>query len=417
MQKRSPGDALGIFRYIKVELPNMPDELDNPPLYNEAKQKTLRRWRHILGRFSQQQLSCQMSATDARIETALDYLYNREYSGRGVRPQQGQSKGSDTSKQPGSLDPSQLNVPTWINEIRDLFPQETVEVVEKHALNRYGMKELVTDPEVLAKLEPNMDLLKTVLTFKGMMDGKVLAVARRIIREVVEEIKRKLENEIKQALAGKLNRTQHSPLKVAQNLDWRGTVRANLKHYDPDRQQLMVQQVKFFSRIERRVPWRVILCIDQSGSMADSVIHSAVMAGILAGLPLLSVKLVVFDTAVVDLSEHVSDPVEVLMSVQLGGGTDIGQALSYCEQLVESPQRTVLILISDFCEGASPLRLLNVCRRLKEAGAILLGLASLDQGAHPYYDEQMAERLVDAGMEIAALTPKRLAQWLAKVIS
>lgn len=363
-----------------------------------------------------------MSAQDARIETALDYLYNREYGGRGVRsyPDAGQSqgKGSDTSKQPGSLDPSQLNVPTWINEIRDLFPKETVEVVEKHALNRYGMDELVTDPEVLAKLEPNMDLLKTVLTFKNMMDGKVLQVVRRIIREVVEEIKRKLENEIKQALAGKLNRTQHSPLKVAQNLDWRGTMRANLKHYDPDRQQLMVQQVKFFSRIERRVSWRIILCIDQSGSMADSVIHSAVMAGILAGLPLLSVNIVIFDTSVVDLSEHASDPVEVLMSVQLGGGTDIGQAMSYCERLIESPQRTVLVLISDFAEGASPFKLINTCRRMKEAGVVLLGLASLeDQGADPYYDLQMAERLADAGMEIAALTPKRLAQWLAKVIS
>jgi predicted metal-dependent peptidase len=384
-------------------------------------QKTLRRWRHILGRFSQQQLPCDMSATDTRIENALDYLYNREYAGRGVRSQPGlgsrQGSGQDTSKQPGSLDPSQLTVPTWINEIRDLFPKETVAVVEKHALNRYGMEELVSDPEVLEKLEPNLDLLKSVLTFKNMMDGQVLVVVRRIIREVVEEIKRQLENEIKQALAGKLNRIRHSPLKVSQNLDWRGTMRANLKHYDPDRQQLIIQQVKFFSRVERRVPWQIILCIDQSGSMIDSVIHSAVMAGILAGLPLLSVKLVIFDTSVVDLSEHASDPVEVLMNVQLGGGTDIGQAIGYCEQLVESPQRTVLILISDFAEGASPRKLLNICRRLKEAGVILLGLASLeDHGASPYYDEQMAARLADAGMEIAALTPKRLAQWLAKVI-
>ncbi|HEY1173101.1 MAG TPA: VWA domain-containing protein [Verrucomicrobiae bacterium] len=365
------------------------------------------RWRLVLGRFAQNQLSEPLSARDARMEAALDYLYSREYKGRGVRDRQ----------QAGSLDPSQLTVPGWLGEVRELFPREVVEVIEKHALDRYGMKELLTDPQTLEKLEPNMDLLKTLLTFRGHLQGEVLETARRIIRQVIEEIKRKLEPDVRRALAGRMNRWRHSPQKAAQNFDWRDTIKRNLKHYDAKRGQIVLQDPRFFARNTRQLPWQVILCVDQSGSMADSVIHSAVMAGILAGLPLVRVRLVVFDTQVVDLSDHVDDPVEVLMSVQLGGGTNIGQALQYCESLVENPHRTVLALVSDFCEGAAPAVMLGTCRRLRESGVKLMGLASLDQGAAPIYDHHMAERLAETGMEIAALTPKHFAAWLAKVIN
>jgi Mg-chelatase subunit ChlD len=375
-----------------------------------AKNKKMVRWRHILGRFSEDQLQCTMSAADLRREAALDYLYGKEYRGRGIRTE------SKTEKTPGTLDPSQLSVPDWLHEVRELFPQETIEVIEKHALDRYQLTELVTDAQVLETLEPSQDLLKMVLTFRNQMQGGVLTVARRLIRQVVEEIKRKLEQEIRRVLLGKLNRFQQSPLKIAQNLDWKGTLRQNLKHYDPQTQQLVVENVRFFSRVERQIPWQVILCVDESGSMADSVIHSAVMAGILTSLPALKVNLVIFDTAVVDLSDRADDPVEVLMSVQLGGGTDIGKALTYCEQLVQDPQRAVLVLVSDFAEGASPRKLLKSCRRLKESGVTLLGLAALDQRANADYDRQMAEQLAANGMEIAALTPKQLAEWLVTVI-
>jgi Mg-chelatase subunit ChlD len=204
---------------------------------------------------------------------------------------------------------------------------------------------------------------------------------------------------------------------MAQNLDWRGTIRKNLKNFDNERKQIVVEQVLFFSRIQRRLPWRIILCVDQSGSMASSVIYSAVMAGILSGLPLIDVKLVVFDTSVVDLSSHIDDPVELLMSVQLGGGTNIGQAMQYCEQLVEDPHRSIVVLISDFCEGASPRPLISSCQRLREGGVRLLGLAALDEKANAGYDVEMAEMLAAVGMDIAALTPKHFAEWLAKTIS
>lgn len=370
----------------------------------------LDRWRLVLGKYADHRLrglGGNLSDTSRRMDGALEFLYGREYQGRGLRSELG----------PGSLDSSQLTLVTWLGEVRELFPNDTVEVIEKHALDRYGLTELVTDPKTLERLEPNQQLLRMLLTLRGHLKGEVLHLARRIVKQVVDEIRRKLESEVRQALAGRLNRFRHSPMAIAQNFDALGTVRKNLKHYDPERQKLVIEQLRFFERNTRRLPWDIILCVDQSGSMADSVIHSAVMAGILAGLPAFRVKLVVFDTSVVDLSEHADDPVEILMRVQLGGGTDIAQAVRYCAQLVENPHRTVLVLVTDFCEGAPPGELVRAVKKLAEARVKILGLAALDGQSHPVYDRQMAERLAACGMEIAALTPQRLAHWLVRVIS
>jgi Mg-chelatase subunit ChlD len=379
---------------------------------NSRQQKTLARWRLVLGHYAKDQINVGMSLEQQRIENALDFLYSREYQGRGVRDEQDRN-----TPRSGGLDPTQLTVPRWLSEVRELFPKETVAVIEKHALDRYGLTELVTDPEILRRLEPNFELLKMLLTFRGHLQGEVLNEARRIIRNVVEEIKQRLAAEVRRAFSGRRNRFRHSNVKIAQNLDWRGTIRKNLKNFDARRRQMVVDRVLFFSRIQRRLPWRIILCVDQSGSMAGSVIYSAVMAGILSNLPLIDVKLVVFDTSIVDLSDRIDDPVETLLSVQLGGGTNIGQAMRYCEQLMEDPHRTIVVLISDFCEGAGPGPLLLSCRRFREAGARLLGLAALDENANPSYDVHMAERLAETGMDIAALTPKHFAEWLAKTIS
>lgn len=369
---------------------------------------SLPRWRLVLGKYAEQGLpGGGLGPDQTRMDRALEYLYGREYRGRGVR---------DGERQ-GSLDQSQPTLVTWLHEVRELFPRETVEVVEKHALDRYGMTELVTDPQVLERLQPNQQLLRTLLSLRGHLHGDVLHTARRIVRQVVDELRRQLEAEVRQVLSGRLQRFRHAPFPMLQNFDVLGTIRRNLRHYDRQQRRIVLEQLRFFDRNRRRLPWDVVLCVDQSGSMVDSVIHSAVMAGILAGLPSLRVRLVVFDTNVVDLSDHVDDPVETLMGVQLGGGTDIGQAVRYCSQLVENPHRTVFVLVTDFCEGARPDELVRAVRKLAEARVKLLGLAALDGSAQPVYDRQMAERLAACGMEIAALTPQRLAHWLVKVIS
>lgn len=384
---------------------------------DRQREQAFSRWRLVLGRFSERSLGA-LQGKDQQMDRVLDYLYGREYAGRGVRmsePAPGQ--GDESGPRSAGLEGSRLTVPDWINQVRDLFPNDTVEVIQRHALDRYKMTELVTDPEVLQSIEPNYDLLKSVLSFKGMMKGPVLTIARRVVKQVVEDLTRKLSKEIRRALWGKLNRRRRTNLKSANNLDFKRTIRANLKNYDLENKRIMLQNMYFYSRVRRHMPWHIIMAVDCSGSMVDSVIHSAVMAGIFKGLPSMRVSLVAFDTSIIDLSEQATDPVEVLMNVQLGGGTNIGNAVRYCETLVTQPNRTIFVLVTDFCEGGPPQNLIASIRRLREAGVKVLGLVALDSQAMPAYDTELAEACADAGAEIAALTPQRLAEWLGTVIS
>src|SRR5262249_29603041 len=207
-----------------------------------AGETTLARWRLVLGQYAKDRLHAGLTLEQQRIENALDFLYLREYRGRGVRAEQDR-----TGPRSAGLDPSQLTVPKWLNEVRELFPKETVAVIEKHALDRYGLTELVTDPEILRRLEPNFDLLKMLLTFRGHLKGEIVDEARRVIRKVVEEIKQRLATEVRRAFSGRRNRFRHSNVKIAQNLDWRGTIRKNLRDFDKEREQMQNDQVQCFA--------------------------------------------------------------------------------------------------------------------------------------------------------------------------
>jgi Mg-chelatase subunit ChlD len=364
------------------------------------------RWRLVLGRYASSSLGCQgLPGSVARMDIALDYLYGRELERRGLK-----------SDRQGSLDPSQVRAVNWLAEIRDLFPASVCQTITAHALARYGITDILKDPAALERLEPNEALLQSLMALKDRADGAVQSKIREVARRVVEEIIKRLKADVSRAFSGKRNRFERSQLKVLQNFDWRATIRENLKNWDRERGVIVAERLRFNARVRRRFPWTVILCVDQSGSMAASVIHSAVMAAILAGLPSVKLHLVVFDTSVVDLTDRVSDPVGVLMSVQLGGGTDIGRAVSYCEGLITQPSRTVFVLVSDFCEGASPARLLAAVKRLAEARVTMLGLAALDGAAVPDYDRTMGEQLAASGMSVSALTPEHFAEWLAGVI-
>jgi len=369
----------------------------------------LRRWRLVLGRYAEQELRwAPQTGDDWKLEGALDYLYGREYSRRGLA----RSKGG-----PGSLDPAQIQAVDWLQRIRKIFPRDVYERMQGQALERYQIKELLDDPQVLLGLEPNQALAKTLLSLRGRLRPETRDAVKAIIRKVVEEITRQLRTEFQNAFHGRRNRFRRSHLKSAQNFDWRTTIRENLKHFDQESRRLVIERPCFNSRVRRSLPWDVILCVDQSGSMFESVMYSAIVAGILSSLPAVRIRLVVFDTSVVDLSHLAQDPVEVLLTVQLGGGTDIGKAMRYCEQLITSPHRTVVALISDFCEGASMRQLLGCVQRMAEARVKLLGLAALDQDAQPTFDREAARRLSNQGMEVAALTPVHFAQWLGEVMT
>lgn len=373
--------------------------------------ETLRRWRLILGRYAAQPLSqANFSAGDWKLDQALEYLYGREYDGRGLaRPAGGGG--------PGSLDPSQLRAVDWLNRSRKLFPQDVFERMQTQAIDRYQLTDLLNDPAVLRSLDATPGLAKALLGMRGRLSAQMRDAVREVIQKTVDEITRKLKNDFVNALVGRRNRLRRSHIKSAQNFDARATIAANLKHYDLARKQLVIEHPRFNARVKRNLPWDVVLCVDQSGSMMDSVIYSAVIAGIMSSLPAVRVKLVVFDTAVVDLTHMAHDPVEVLLTVQLGGGTDIGRAVAYCESLLRNPQRTVFALISDFAEGAAPGPLLAAVQRMAQARVTLLGLAALDESANPVYDRQMAQRLAGKGMHVAALTPTHFAQWLAEVMN
>ena len=370
-------------------------------------QELLNRWRLVLGKYAEGQISFSSNNVQyMEMENVLDYLYSREYG-------EDQEVREDRK---GGREGSRLTVPHWLRQIKKLFPKRTVEILERHALEKYKMTELLTDPEVLRKLEPNKELLKTILSLKHMMKGEVLLLAREIARKVADELTKKLEQELRQSFFGKLNRNASSPVRSARNLDMKKTIRNNLKNYDTEREQILLKQIYFHSRMKKYNTWRIILCVDESGSMLDSVIHSAVMAGIFARLPMLDTRLVIFDTNVVDLSGYADDPVETLMSVQLGGGTNIAGALSYCEGLVEFPCRTMIVLVSDLYEGGGYQNLYYVSRGLIESGARMVVLTALDRDANPNYDRNAAAVLAGMGAFVGAMTPEELADFIGNIV-
>ncbi len=364
----------------------------------------LTRWRLLLGEAAQPALGG-LSGEALAADTALTWLYGRdpEAVARGERG--------------AGLGPSQLSTPDWINTIHELFPKEVIERLESDAVELYGIDEVVTNLEVLERIEPSEALLRAVLHTKHLMNPDVLAAARSLVAEVVRQIMEKLATEVRQAFSGARDRRRRSMLKVARNFDFKRTVQGNLHRWDPQRGKLFLETPVFMSRVRRHTErWDICLLIDQSGSMVDSVIHSAVMAACLWNLPGMRTRLVAFDTEVVDLTSDVSDPVELLMKVQLGGGTDIAKAVAYAQSLVENPQRTVVVLVSDFYEGGDPRELVRRTKAMVQAGVTVLGLAALDSGANPCYDKEMAARLVREGAHVGAMTPGQLAAWLAEKV-
>ncbi len=389
----------------------------------------INRWRLILGKYSENHIDFRVdidnthadvdTGVDSRsidfyreIDAALEFLYNREYgTARGIRIDtiEMHEKKADTGE-------SVLTIPEWITKVRELFPKEAREILEDHALERYNLTDLLTDKSILRSLEPNISLLRSILHMKDLFDAEVLETANSIVERIVHELMDKFYTKIRRSLTGKINKTHFGGRPSIKTINFKRTILKNLKNYDIENKRIMLDKIYFNSQEKLYNPWHIILAIDQSGSMINSVIHSSIMGAIFAGLSNMKTRLVLFDTSVVDLSEHMEDPVKTLMGVQLGGGTDIAQALEYSCSLIENPKRTIMILISDLYEGGSYSQLYSQAGNIIETGAKFLVLTAVDYDSVPDYDKNAAKRLRFMGADVGAVTPDKLAEWIRDII-
>jgi Mg-chelatase subunit ChlD len=372
----------------------------------------LARWRLVLGRAAESHgISCSGQAEAERIEQLVGFLFE---SGQGKS--EGGRGGRQSPDRSAGRGPSQLTVPDWVDAVNELFPHQSKKVMQKELVRRRGIAEIMEKPELLEKIEPNLDLVKTLLTHRELLNPKTRILARKIIDQVVQELKRKMQVQVEQAITGAIRKDRHSPRKIYRNLDLKTTLRRNLHNFHAASGKLLVDQLFFYAAERKKKPWHVIVVVDQSGSMLESAIFSAVMASIFAELPAVKTSLVLFDTQIVDLSDQVGQPVDVLLSIQLGGGTDITQALLYANELIRQPQRTIIVLITDFYEGRPESELVAQTRIMADSGVRMIGLGALGYDARPSYNKTTAGKLRKVGMDILVCTPEKLAECMAAII-
>jgi hypothetical protein len=320
---------------------------------------------------------------------------------------------SDRKAGLGSSAPS---VPRWLGDIRTYFPTSVVQVLQRDAFERLDLKRMLTEPELLETVTPDVSLVSTLISMRSILGGKTKETARLVVRKVVEELTRRLEEPMRQAVAGAIDRASRNCRPRHAEIDWNRTIRANLRHYQAEYKTIIPETRIGHGRRQRSSLKDVILCIDQSGSMANSVVYSSIFGAVMASLPAVSTRLVVFDTNVVDLTETIDYPVDVLFSVQLGGGTDINRAVGYCEGLITRPEDTILVLISDLYEGGVAEGLLARAHRLVSSGVQTIALLALSDEGAPSYDRALAARLAALGVPSFACTPDLFPDLMAAAI-
>jgi Mg-chelatase subunit ChlD len=364
----------------------------------------LRRWRLILGGDDCDGTGLSLAGVDLSMDRALTALYDadRQQDARGRRK--------------AGLGASSPAVARWLGDIRSFFPSSVVRVMQQDAMDRLDLKQLLLEPEMMEAVEPDVHLVANLLSLSGVMPAKAKETARIVVRKCVEELERKLASPLRQAVIGSLNRAERNRRPRHKEIDWNRTIRANLKHYQPKYKTIVPETRIGFGR-KRSALRDIILCVDQSGSMATSVVYAGVFAAVLASLPAIRTQVVVFDTAVVDLSDKLSDPVEVLFGTQLGGGTDINRALAYCQGLIRQPHETILVLISDLYEGGDNKEMLKRVGSILASGVQLVSLLALSDDGAPMYDHQNAAAFAAMGAPAFACTPDLFPDLMAAAIA
>jgi len=355
----------------------------------------LQKWRLVLGKESDPASEVGVEGVAAGMDDVLEALYNNERK--------------------GGLGASSPNVNRWLGDIRKYFPVSVVQVMQKDAVERLDLQRLLLEPELLQMVEPDVGLVATILSLSKVMPAKTKDTARLVIKNVVESLEKKLRNPLRQAIEGALSRSIHNRKPKLKEVDWNRTIRLNLKHYQPDYQTVIPELIVGHGRKGQALK-HIILLVDQSGSMASSVVYAGVMGAIMASLKSVKTHFIAFDTAVADLTNEMKDPVDLLFGVQLGGGTDINKALGYAKELITAPADTVLILISDLYEGGSQTEMLKKAAAIKSSGANFITLLALDDKGAPSFDRAMAGNLTLMGIPCFTCTPDRFPELMAAAI-
>ena len=363
----------------------------------------LRRWRLALGGDSTDGLS----ERDRRLDAALSGLYER--------PEKSDRRGSANRR--GGLGGSAPRVARWLGDIREFFPASVVQVIQKDAFERLGLKQMLLEPEFLAALEADVHLVADLIALRAVMPEKTKDTARQVVAKVVKELMAKLETRTAETIRGAVDKRRRTRRPRHADIDWPRTIARNLRHWQEAHRSIVPETLIGHGRMSKRANLEeVILCVDQSGSMGTSVVYSSIFAAVMASIPAIATSLVVFDTNIIDLTEELADPIEVLFSVQLGGGTDINQALAYCERLIEEPGRTHLVLISDLIEGGIADQMLARARAMVTAGVNVIVLLALNDDGRPAYDATHAAILASLGCPVFACTPHQFPELMAAAL-
>ncbi|CAM4218039.1 VWA domain-containing protein [Saccharibacillus endophyticus] len=355
-----------------------------------------------------------LTEEEAIMDSALAAIYDDTESGTPSAGGSASGSGSGSGGRGAGSGRGSVNLSRWLGDVRNLFSEDVVSIIQNDAIERRGWKQLLFEPELLASVKPDIQMVGTLMSLRGKIPEKTKDTARMLVKAVVDELMARMKEDMQRAVTGALNRRQHTPLPSLSGLDWKRTIQRNLKHYDTERKLLIPERFYYFDRARRSKEWTVILDIDQSGSMAESVIWASVTGAIFASMPALDTRVVVFDTEVVDLTEQCADdPVDMLFGIQLGGGTDINKSVAYCEQYIEDPKKTLFIMITDLYEGGNQSALVRRMREMRESGVRTLCLLALSDGGRPFYDERLARQLARDGTPCFACTPAMLPELVA----
>ncbi|KOT98625.1 von Willebrand factor A [Streptomyces sp. NRRL F-5755] len=369
-------------------------------------QERLRRWRLVLGGDGADGTGCELRGQDAAMDGALSALYG------GRRPGGAGDGGARTA----GLGASAPNVARWLGDIRTYFPTSVVQVMQRDAIERLGLSALLLEPEMLEAVEADVHLVGTLLSLNKVMPETTKETARAVVRKVVEQLEKRLSSRTRATLTGALDRSARVSRPRHRDIDWDRTIRANLKNYLPEYRTVVPERLIGYGRAAQSVKKDVVLCIDQSGSMAASVVYASVFGAVLASMRAIATRLVVFDTAVVDLTDELDDPVDVLFGTQLGGGTDINRALAYCQSQITRPADTVVVLISDLYEGGIRDEMLKRVAAMKASGVQFVALLALSDEGAPAYDREHAAALAALGAPAFACTPDLFPEVMAAAI-